>query len=76
MSAVGYVLDGEVLRPVREGETPTHAAVDVQALSSQLTRDRLERVLDGGDNWGKLVNAFEYLTACSALLNAWPKEAA
>lgn len=32
--------------------------------------DRLERCLNGRDNWGKMVHAFEYLTVCEAVLHA------
>jgi hypothetical protein len=31
---------------------------------------RLERCLRGRDNWGKMVNAFEFLTVCEAVLAA------
>lgn len=32
--------------------------------------DRLERCLRGRDNWGRMINAFEYLTVCEAVLVA------
>lgn len=37
-------------------------------------RARLKAALDANDNWGKMVHAFEFLTACSAVLAAWPDD--
>lgn len=37
-------------------------------------RARLKAALDSNDNWGKMVHAFEYLTAVSAVLASWPED--
>lgn len=37
-------------------------------------RARLKEALDSNDKWGKMVYAFEYLTAVSAVLASWPEE--
>lgn len=37
-------------------------------------RQRLKTALDSKDNWGRMVHAFEYLTACSAVLASWPED--
>ena len=55
-------------------EKPSHGVIDFGELSKVMTKSRLKAALDGGDNWGKLTHSFEYLTACSALLNAWPDD--
>lgn len=34
---------------------------------------RLKNAMDGGDNWGKLVHAFEYITTIGVVLDAWPE---
>lgn len=39
-----------------------------------LPPDRLRAVLDQSDNWGSMVHAFEYLTACGVLLNLATQE--
>lgn len=39
-----------------------------------VTYSRLKGALDGRDNWGKLVHAFEYLAALGALLDSWPED--
>lgn len=39
-------------------------------------KDRLRKALDSNDNWGAMVHAFEFLTAASAVLAAWPDEEA
>ena len=37
-------------------------------------RARLKAALDSNDNWGKMVHAFEFLTAVAAVLDSWPED--
>jgi len=43
-------------------------------LSQGVDRKRLKDALDSKDNWGKMVHAFEFLTAASAVLATWPED--
>ena len=35
---------------------------------------RLKKVMDGGENWGELVHAFEILTTLGTVIQKWPKD--
>lgn len=55
-------------------ERMTTPSVFQQITAFGIDRKRLADAMDSKDAWGKLVHAFEYVTALSVLLDNWPDE--
>lgn len=55
------------------GRNPLLTAQDV-CMQQGIDRQRLSDALAAKDNWGKMIHAFEFLTASSAVLATWPED--
>jgi len=39
-----------------------------------IDKARLKEIMDGHDNWGRLVHAVDYVTVLSLVVQCWPDE--
>lgn len=74
-----YIIENGEPVETQRGDQATHVLVPLPLAhdvcrSHGVDRQRLEAALKANDNWGKMVHAFEFLTAAGAMLATWPKE--
>lgn len=75
-----YIMEGNTPVEAQVGDTPTHILVPIDKTPHAMLRaagidyQRLRKAMDSNENWGRMVHAFEYVSAIGVVLGTWPED--